>query len=104
MGVVSFGLTLSQPVLAVLRNGTPGCSKERQHNIHHIWHWVHGIAGYGALGTAVIAVALGIEEYVRWSINPSVGRFIESPSPRHRSIARSAYIHTYIRKARRWHK
>jgi hypothetical protein len=63
LGIISFALTLSQPVFAIVRNGFPSCSKEKQHQCHHIWHWIHGIAGYGALGTALVAVGIGIEEY-----------------------------------------
>jgi len=63
VGIVSFALTLSQPVFAVLRNGLPSCSEDKRHHCHHVWHFIHAVTGYSAFGCAAVAVFLGIAEY-----------------------------------------
>ncbi len=61
---MSFALTLSQPVFAVLRNGLKSCGEAQKQRCHQVWHVVHAVTGYGALICALAAVALGIEECV----------------------------------------
>ena len=62
-GLVSIILTILQPLLAMTRNGINEKDPKNKERCHNVWHVVHGVCGYSALLLAIIAVALGIEEY-----------------------------------------
>ena len=63
IGILSFALTLAQPVFAFCRNGCCETDKEKKDKCHNAWHIIHMICGYGALVLALTAVGLGIMEY-----------------------------------------
>jgi hypothetical protein len=65
VGIVSFALTLCQPIFAFFRN-----------KCHDAWHIIHAICGYTALVLALAAVGLGIAEYrlaADWPILWTIG-------------------------------
>lgn len=60
IGIITFCLALSQPIVAVLRNGVNEKDEKKKADCHHTWHIIHAITGYLAIVLAIVACYLGM--------------------------------------------